>query len=253
VQFNEIDLQRHLVLKNYQQQIVWESIINLKHFNSDTLALMNDRKKAIFINCLSGFKSANLIATQDQQGNSNLAIFSSVVHLGASPALVGFIMRPDNDERHTLNNIINTTQYTINQVSTDFYHKAHQASARYAKHQSEFQQVGLTEHYIDNITPPFVKESHLKYAVKLKEIVPITLNNTQFIIGEIRHVFCNEKAIQEDGYIDIEVLQTVSVSGLDSYHSSKRLSRLSYAKPGRQSDTLSVNGIIKNTDGNTEN
>lgn len=212
---------------------------------------MPDRQKAMFINCLSGYKSANLIATKDQQGNSNLAIFSSVVHLGASPALVGFIMRPENDDRHTFNNIINTTQYTINQVSADFYNKAHQTSARYAKHQSEFQQVGLTEHYIDNIATPFVKESHLKYAVNLKEIVPITLNKTKFIIGEIRHIICNEKAIQEDGYIDIEALQTVSVSGLDSYHSSKRLSRLSYAKPDRQSDMLSVNGIIKNTDGNT--
>jgi flavin reductase (DIM6/NTAB) family NADH-FMN oxidoreductase RutF len=211
---------------------------------------MPDRQKAMFINCLSGFKSANLIATQDQQGNSNLAIFSSVVHLGANPALVGFIMRPDNDERHTLNNIINTTQYTINQVSADFYHKAHQTSARYTKHQSEFQQVGLSEHYIDDIAPPFVKESHLKYAVKLKEIVPITLNNTQFIIGEITHVICNEKAIQADGYIDIEALETVTVSGLDSYHSSKRLSRLSYAKPARHSHHLLVNGIIKTTDKN---
>lgn len=212
---------------------------------------MPDRQKAMFINCLSGFKSANLIATQDQQGNSNLAIFSSVVHLGANPALVGFIMRPDNDERHTLNNIINTTQYTINQVSADFYHKAHQTSACYAKHQSEFQQVGLTEYYIEDIAPPFVKESHLKYAVKLKEIVPISLNNTQFIIGEITHVICNEKAIQADGYIDIEALETVSVSGLDSYHSSKRLSRLSYAKPARQSHQLLVNGIIKTIGKNT--
>lgn len=214
---------------------------------------MPDRQKAMFINCLSGFKSANLIATQDQQGNSNLAIFSSVVHLGANPALVGFIMRPDNDERHTLNNIINTKQYTINQVSADFYHKAHQTSARYAKHQSEFEQVGLTNHYIDDIAMPFVKESHLKYAVKLKEIVPITLNNTQFIIGEITHVMCNEKAIQAGGYIDVEALQTVSVSGLDSYHSSKRLSRLSYAKPATQSHQLLVNGTIKDADNNAEN
>lgn len=214
---------------------------------------MPDRQKAMFINCLSGFKSANLIATQDQQGNSNLAIFSSVVHLGANPALVGFIMRPDNDERHTLNNIINTKQYTINQVSADFYHKAHQTSARYAKHQSEFEQVGLTKHYIDDIAMPFVKESHLKYAVKLKEIVPITLNNTQFIIGEITHVMCNEKAIQAGGYIDVEALQTVSVSGLDSYHSSKRLSRLSYAKPATQSHQLLVNGTIKDADNNAEN
>ncbi|PKI17334.1 flavin reductase family protein [Colwellia sp. 12G3] len=192
---------------------------------------MENRYRAKFINSLSGFKSVNLIGTQDSDGQSNLAIFSSVVHLGASPALVAFVMRPDNGARHTLDNIIDTKHYTINQVSTEFYQAAHQSSARYEKEQSEFVQLGLSAHYIGNVKAPFVKESRLKYAVKLKEIVPISLNNTQFIIGEITHIICQESAIQADGYIDIESLSTVSVSGLDSYHETKRLSRLPYAKP----------------------
>lgn len=204
------------------------------------------RQRAHFINSLSGFKSANLIASQDAQGNSNVAIFSSVVHLGASPDLVGFIMRPDNNDRHTLNNINHTKHYTINQISTDFYRQAHQTSARYSQDQSEFQQVGLTEEYIEGIQAPFVKQSQLKYAVKLTEVVPIVANNTLFVIGEISHVICDDSAIQEDGYIDIEQLKSVSVSGLDSYHASRRLERLSYAKPDSQSHPLSVGGSPKN-------
>ena len=203
---------------------------------------MPDSDRARFINSLSGFKSANLIATQNTDGNSNVAIFSSVVHLGASPALVGFVMRPDNNDRHTLDNIINTSEYTINQVSADFYQQAHQTSARYTKHQSEFEATGLSTHFIDSIKAPFVKESVLKYAVELKQIIPIPLNNTQFIIGEIKLVVCAHDAIQEDGYIDIEQLHTTSISGLDSYHTSQRLSRLSYAKPNKNNRKLSVNG-----------
>lgn len=34
-----------------------------------------------------------------------------------------------------------------------------------------------------------------------------------------------------DGYVDIESLDLVTISGLDSYHSTQRLHRLSYAKP----------------------
>jgi len=209
---------------------------------------MPTRHRARFVNSLSGFKSANLIGTQNDKGQSNLAIFSSVVHLGASPALIGFVMRPDNGARHTLDNIISTTHYTINQVSTDFYRGAHQSSARYPKDQSEFMHSALTTSYIDNVNAPFVNESRLKYAVKLQEIVPISLNNTQFIIGEITHVICEKNAIQDDGYIDIEALETVSVSGLDSYHTSKRLSRLSYAKPGTFSAAiLSAKSVNVNT------
>ena len=52
------------------------------------------------------------------------------------------------------------------------------------------------------------------------------------VIGEITDILCEPTAIKNDGYIDIESLNTVMVSGLDSYHTSNRLSRLSYAKPG---------------------
>lgn len=206
---------------------------------------MTTRYRAMFINSLSGFKSANLIGTRDKDGNTNLALFSSVVHLGADPALIGFVMRPDNGSRHTLENIIATNQYTINQVSADFYKAAHQSSARYSKEQSEFQMIGLTTSYVSNVSAPFVTESKLKFAMKLIEVMPIQSNNTQFIIGEITHVLCETGAVKQDGYIDIEALGTVSVSGLDSYHQTRRLSRLEYAKPDKQAQSLTVDGLLE--------
>jgi flavin reductase (DIM6/NTAB) family NADH-FMN oxidoreductase RutF len=217
-------------------------MINYKHYNSADLSKMGGHYRAKFVNSLSGFKSANLIGTQDKTGQTNLAIFSSVVHLGATPALVGFVMRPDNGDRHTLDNILSTNHYTINQVSTEFYQPAHQSSARYPKDQNEFNQVGLTPHYCGNINAPFVKESRLKYSVKLKEIMPIKLNNTLFIIGEVFHIICDETAVKDDGYIDIEALGTATVSGLDSYHKSERLARLSYAKPDTLTKKILLNG-----------
>jgi flavin reductase (DIM6/NTAB) family NADH-FMN oxidoreductase RutF len=195
---------------------------------------MSSRYRARLINSLSGFKSTNLIGTIDKQGQTNLAIFSSVVHLGAAPALVGFVMRPNTLDRHTYDNIQQTKQYTINQVSQGFWRAAHQTSAKYSKDQCEFQQTGLTKVYCENIKAPFVKESRLKYALSLRDILPITLNNTQLVIGEITDILCEQSAIGEDGYIDIESLGTVANSGLDSYHLTQRLSRLSYAEPDKQ-------------------
>ncbi len=216
-----------------------------RHYDIDNMSAMENRYRTKFINSLSGFKSVNLIGTQGLDGTPNVAIFSSVVHLGASPALVGFIMRPDNGDRHTLENIMKTKNYTINQVSADFYQAAHQTSARYERDANEFDKSGLSAQNIDNFNAPFVKESRLKYSVKLKEIVPITVNDTLFIIGEITRVICDEQAIQPDGFIDIEYLNTVSVSGLDSYHTTESLSRLSYAKPDLPLTILNTNGTIK--------
>jgi flavin reductase (DIM6/NTAB) family NADH-FMN oxidoreductase RutF len=183
------------------------------------------------VNSLSGFKSANLIGTISKTGQTNLAIISSVVHLGASPALVGFIMRPNSAERHTLEYIQETKHYTINQVSDSFWRAAHQTSARYAKNECEFVKTGLKKMFIDSVDAPFVSESRLKYSLALQEIIPIPLNNTLLVIGEITNILCDDTIIGEDGYIDIELLGTVTISGLDSYHTTQRLSRLDYAKP----------------------
>ena len=46
------------------------------------------------INSITGYKPANLIGSKSTKGKTNLAIFSSVVHLGSKPPLIGIITRP---------------------------------------------------------------------------------------------------------------------------------------------------------------
>ncbi|MBK9317580.1 MAG: flavin reductase [Bacteroidetes bacterium] len=128
--------------------------------------------RANLINSISGFKPASLIATCDKNGNTNLAIFSNIIHLGADPALVGFINRPREAAPHTLANIEATGSYTINHIQEDIIEKAHQTSAKYAQDISEFDAVGLTPQFLPEITAPFVKESKVKYSLSLSEIIP---------------------------------------------------------------------------------
>lgn len=200
------------------------------HFNKEALAQLDSRYRAHLINSLSGFKSANLIGTQSKDEQTNLAIVSSVFHLGAHPPLVGMIIRPHSVPRHTFENIKETGIYTINQVNSDIYTQAHQTSARYDRNESEFDAAGLKTEYLNEFNAPFVLQSHLKYAVKLVEHQHLQINATELIIGEIIDLHINRDVIEEDGYINIESLNTVVVSGLDSYHTTHKLSRLPYAK-----------------------
>jgi flavin reductase (DIM6/NTAB) family NADH-FMN oxidoreductase RutF len=195
------------------------------------LMAMEQRKRAHLINSVGGFKSVCLIGTADNSGNTNLAIFSSIVHIGANPPLICFIMRPDSTERHTLNNILETGCYTINHVNEYIYKQAHQTSARYPKYISEFDAAGLTEEYKDNFKAPFVKESIIQLGVEFKERINLTINDTILIIGEINHLYFPGDCLCEDGYLDIEKAGTISCTGLDSYHTTQRLQRLNYAKP----------------------
>ena len=194
------------------------------------LIQMEQRKRAHLINSVGGFKSVCLIGTVDKIGQTNLAIFSSIVHIGANPPLISFIMRPDSVERHTLANILETSSYTINHLNASIYKQAHQSSARYAKEVSEFDATGLSTEYKGNCKAPFVKESNVQLELDFKQRIDLTINNTIMIIGEIKNIYFPEGCMQEDGFLDIEKAGTITCSGLDSYHLSKSLARLPYAK-----------------------
>jgi len=194
------------------------------------LIQMEQRKRAHLINSVGGFKNVCLIGTVDKIGQTNLAIFSSIVHIGANPPLISFIMRPDSVERHTLANILETGSYTINHLNESIYKQAHQSSARYAKEVSEFDATGLSTEYKANCKAPFVKESNVQLELDFKQRIDLTINNTIMIIGEIKNIFFPEGCMQEDGFLDIEKAGTITCSGLDSYHLSKSLARLPYAK-----------------------
>ena len=154
--------------------------------------------RANFINCLTGFKSVNLVGTLHKNGQPNLGIFSSVVHIGSDPALIGYINRPVKAAPHTLANIQSTGVYTINHIHSSFLEQAHQTSAKYPDGVSEFDEVGLTPEFLENIPAPFVKESKVKYALTLEEIIPIKLNDTFLVIGKVQQVCLEEHIVCQD-------------------------------------------------------
>ena len=203
------------------------------HLFSDNILNMETRKRSAFMNSLTGFKSASLIGTIDNQYNSNLAIFSSVIHLGSNPALVGFVNRPDTVDRHTYENILETNCFTINHISKSIFKQAHQTSARYPKNISEFDATELTPEFHNNFKAPFVKESQIKYGLEFIEKHELKINGTILVIGKVIEVIIPESCLLSDGVIDIEKAETIAISGLDSYHATEKIARLSYAKMDR--------------------
>lgn len=187
--------------------------------------------RANFINTLSGYKSASLLGTVSPGGNYNLAIFSNIVHIGADPALIGFVNRPLAAAPHTIANIERTGAYTINLIPEPFVKQAHQTSAKYADAISEFEATGLTPELLPESTAPFVKESPVKYAMQLKEIVPIKFNDTFFVIGAVTAAYVEEGLLEADGSIDLQKANIITSLGIDSYYTTNKAVKLAYAKP----------------------
>ncbi|MEY3433598.1 MAG: hypothetical protein RL131_1534 [Bacteroidota bacterium] len=202
----------------------------MKHFGLSELQAWDRFYRGNFVNSLSGFKPASLIGTVNREGIQNLAIFSNIVHLGADPALIGFINRPREAAPHTLANIEATGQYSINHIHADFADKAHQTSAKYPQGMSEFSAVGLSPHVFEDFKAPFVSESKIQFGLELDEIIPLKQNSTYLVVGKLIHAFVDESLISDDGFIDASKAMDVVSLGLDAYYTTSPLARYAYAK-----------------------
>ena len=208
----------------------------MRHFDKASILEAESFFRRDLINCLSGYKSLNLIGTKNKEGISNLAPFSQIFHIGATPPMVGILFRPHTVPRDTLENILNTGFFTLNHVTEEFYQQAHQTAASYTL--SEFESVGLEEEYLNDFFAPFVKSSPVKTACTYLEHQSIKVNGTVLLIAAIEHVWVEEKGLRSDGSLDLNALGTVTVSGLDEYHIGQKLARLSYPKPGKDLEEI---------------
>lgn len=199
--------------------------------SNSSIAGMASRRRAALVNSLSGFKSANLVGTADAGGNCNLAIMSSVVHLGSHPPLLALVIRPGGEERHTLANLLRSGHYSINHVGSDMVEAAHQTAARYPADTCEFTATGLTPEWWDSCSAPLVAEAPVKMAMALREHQELAINGTHLVIGEILEVALPPDCLREDGSLDVAAAGTVALTGLDGYHSAQLLKRMAYAKP----------------------
>ena len=201
------------------------------HLTKEQIQQTSRIKRLNIINSITGVKPANLIGSISENGHSNLAIFSSIVHLGSNPALLGFILRPQHEvRRDTYDNIMQTKYYTVNHINSNYVENAHYTSAKFDKEDSEFERCKFTEEYLFDFDAPFVKESRVKIGLKLEEMLPIKLNKCVMVIGSIQHLWVDDVAVEDDGQINLELLDDVGIGGLNSYYKLKRIAQFPYAR-----------------------
>jgi flavin reductase (DIM6/NTAB) family NADH-FMN oxidoreductase RutF len=132
-------------------------------------------------------------------------------------------------KRDTLENIIATRCFTLNQVLPEWHVHAHWTAANWEG--SEFEATGLKEERKEGFPAPFVEGSPVQLACVLEEAQTLQINQTVLVIARIDQVFVAEKGLRADGTLDYDALGTVAVTGLDEYHQGQSLGRLSYPKP----------------------
>ncbi len=202
------------------------------HYSRTDIDQMDKIFRLNLINSCTGFKSANLLGTKSLNDVSNVAVFSSITHLGSNPPLIGFILRPTTVPRDTYRNIKDTGVFTVNHIYSDIIEDAHHTSAKYPDEVSEFTKTDLEEEFLGNFPAPFVKGTKIRLGCRFLNEYEIKENNTLLLVSSVEHVFIADQDIQqEDGWLKLENANTVTINGLDGYATTSLLDRYAYARP----------------------
>ncbi len=201
------------------------------HYTRDQINNLEKIKKINLINSCSGYKSANLIGTISKEGITNVAVFSSVTHLGSNPPTLGFILRPTTVPRDTYKNILESGVFTINHIFEDIIEDAHHTSAKYEEAISEFDITALEDEYHNDCIAPFVKGSPVQMEMKFIEEYHIKSNNVIHIISEIKNLYVKDYILNDDGFLDLAKGKVAAINGLDAYAIADGNTRFNYQRP----------------------
>ena len=203
----------------------------MQYFNLDDIQGFPKLYRLNLINSITGYKSANMIGTRSNSGEENVAIFSSITHLGSNPALLHFTLRPNTVPRDTYKNIKENMVFTVNHVSLAQIEQAHHTSAKYDENISEFDQTSLEPEYKMDWHAPFVKGAPIALGCRYLNEYDIKENGCVLIIAAIEHIFVEDKLLQKDGWVKLESGEVVAINGLDGYALPQLQKRMEYARP----------------------
>ena len=203
----------------------------MKHLSKEDFDDLQKFYRINLINSCTGYKSANLIGTISEDGIENVAVFSSITHLGSNPAMLGYILRPTTVPRNTYKNIKQTGVFTVNHIIKKIINDAHHTSAKYEENISEFDMTMLEQEYKEGCIAPFVKGSPVQLVCNYQNEYHIKENGTILVVASIEDLYFNKDLVDDSGFLRLDKGEVVTVNGCDGYALPSLINRFEYQRP----------------------
>lgn len=199
-----------------------------QHIGRADLADMDKRYRTALVNSIGGVRQV-FIGITGSDGKWNAGTFSNVTHVGAHPAQISVLFRPDNGQRHTYTNYKEQGRLTL--VALPFFEneRIHNCSANAPEGVFEWTALGGEVSEIENWSHPL--PTSMLWAVELELLEEFQLNNgCIYTVGTIQRIGLGKDAsISEQGYLNFEDSPALAL-GLNSYLSTNQRADRSYPK-----------------------
>ena len=195
--------------------------------DSTSLDSMERQARTTLINSLSGVRTAYIAITADSHGRLNASTLSNVTHVGADPAQMSILFRPDNGKRHTLQNFLSGSPLTLVCMPFNQVNLVHEVRMNAPEGTFELDVLEAPTCHVEGCPHPLPKD--YLYAISLEFVERFTLNNgCIYTVGEIKSIATGKALeIDKEGQISFLIPPTLAV-GLRQYASTEKTVKLPY-------------------------
>jgi flavin reductase (DIM6/NTAB) family NADH-FMN oxidoreductase RutF len=162
------------------------------------------------------------VSSIDREGKINLSPFSFFNIFSMNPPILIFSPSRrvrDNTTKHTLQNVQDVPEVTINIVNYKMVQQTSLASCDFPKGVNEFVKAGFTEVSSSIVKPPRVGESYVSFECKVNQVTPLGSEGGagNLVICEVLLIHINDQVLNEAGTIDPYKMDSVARMGNDYY------------------------------------
>ena len=177
-----------------------------------------------------------LASTVDKNGEINLSPFSFFNMFSTVPPILIFSPSRrvrDNTTKHTLENVLETSEVVIGTVNFPIVQQISLASTEYGDGINEFIKSGLTMKDADLVTPKLIEECPVNFECKVLEVKSLGDQGGagNLVICEVQKIHIREEYLNEEGNLDQKKLDMVARLGGNWYSRNNENNLFEVPKP----------------------
>lgn len=185
------------------------------------------------LNAIIGPRPIGWIASQDSQGQRNLAPYSFFNCFNYRPPIIGFSSTGWKD---SVRNITETKEFVWNLTTYDLAVRMNESSASLPHGEDEFVRAGLTPVASQVVSVPRVAESPVNFECRLSQCIQLTAADgtpidSWLVLGEVVGIHIDESLLENGIYQTAKARPVLRAGGPSAYYNIDESQRFDLVRP----------------------
>lgn len=185
------------------------------------------------LNAIIGPRPIGWIASQDSQGQRNLAPYSFFNCFNYRPPIIGFSSTGWKD---SVRNITETKEFVWNLTTYDLAVRMNESSASLPHGEDEFVRAGLTPVASQVVNVPRVAESPVNFECRLSQCIQLTAAggmpiDSWLVLGEVVGIHIDESLLENGIYQTAKARPVLRAGGPSAYYTIDESQRFDLVRP----------------------